>query len=94
MVRGVAPARAGRGYGRHTRLTCIGHYGFRFLGPYLGVVILADTVIGLPFCDTEKDLMLVLLGYFLIAATVILSENPRRIFKTSPSGKPAVRRRL
>jgi hypothetical protein len=64
-----------RRYGRHTSLTCIYHYGFRFLGSYFGILILADTVSVLPLCDMEKNIMLVLLGYFLIAATVSVTAS-------------------
>lgn len=45
------------------------------MGSYLGLVILADTVSGVPFCNVEKNIMLVLIGYFLIAATVSVAAS-------------------
>jgi hypothetical protein len=45
------------------------------LGSCLGLVILADTVRGLPFFNVEKNIMLVLIGYFLIAATVSVAAS-------------------
>jgi hypothetical protein len=45
------------------------------LGSYFGILILADTVSVLPLCDMEKNIMLVLLGYFLIAATVSVTAS-------------------
>jgi hypothetical protein len=45
------------------------------LGSYLRLVILADTVSGFPFCNVEKNIMRVLIGYFLIAATVSVAAS-------------------
>lgn len=45
------------------------------MGSYLGLVILADTVSGLSFCNVEKNIMLVLIGYFLIAAAVSVAAS-------------------
>jgi hypothetical protein len=45
------------------------------LGSYFDLVIPADTVSGFPFCNLEKNIMLVLIGYFLIAATVSVAAS-------------------